>query len=55
MKFDLLVDTIQHTHLSFQQKAIKAVNINLTLRNWLIGYYIVEFEQKGKDRAQYGG
>jgi predicted nuclease of restriction endonuclease-like (RecB) superfamily len=54
MKFDLLVDTIQHTHLSFQQKAIKAVNINLTLRNWLIGYYIVEFEQKGEDRAQYG-
>ena len=54
MKFDLLVDTIHHTHQSFQQKAIKAVNINLTLRNWLIGYYIVEFEQKGEDRAQYG-
>ncbi len=53
-KFDLLVDTIHHTHQSFQQKAIKAVNINLTLRNWLIGYYIVEFEQKGEDRAQYG-
>ena len=26
----------------------------LTMRNWLIGYYIVEFEQKGKERAQYG-
>lgn len=24
------------------------------MRNWLIGYYIVEFEQKGKERAQYG-
>ena len=23
-------------------------------RNWLIGYYIVEFEQHGKDRAEYG-
>ena len=25
-----------------------------TMRNWLIGYYIVEFEQHGKDRAEYG-
>ena len=24
----------------------------LTMRNWLIGYYIVEFEQKGKERVQ---
>jgi len=32
----------------------KAVNQFLTVRNWLIGYYIVEFEQKGEDRAQYG-
>jgi hypothetical protein len=26
----------------------------MTIRNWLIGYYIVEFEQNGKDRAEYG-
>lgn len=25
-----------------------------TLRNWLIGCYIVEYEQKGRDRAKYG-
>jgi hypothetical protein len=31
------------------------VNTALTLRNWVIGYYIVEYEQKGKDRAEYGG
>lgn len=24
------------------------------MRNWLIGYYIVEYEQNGKDRAEYG-
>lgn len=24
------------------------------MHNWLIGYYIVEFEQHGKDRAEYG-
>ncbi len=26
----------------------------MTLRNWVIGYYIVEYEQDGKDRAEYG-
>ena len=24
------------------------------MRNWLIGFYIVEFEQNGEDRAKYG-
>ncbi len=24
------------------------------IRNWLIGYYIVEYEQYGEDRAKYG-
>lgn len=24
------------------------------IRNWLIGFYIVEFEQNGQDRATYG-
>ena len=36
------------------QQAVKAVNRALTLRNWLIGFYIVEFEQKGEDRSVYG-
>jgi predicted nuclease of restriction endonuclease-like (RecB) superfamily len=26
----------------------------MTLRNWAIGYYIVEYEQAGSDRAEYG-
>jgi predicted nuclease of restriction endonuclease-like (RecB) superfamily len=54
MNFELLVDTISKTHSHFQQQAVKAVNISLTLRNWLIGFYIVEFEQEGEDRAAYG-
>ena len=28
--------------------------MGLTTRNWLIGLYIVEFEQNGEDRARYG-
>lgn len=54
MNFELLVDTISKTHSHFQQQAAKAVNVSLTLRNWLIGFYIVEFEQEGEDRAAYG-
>ncbi len=29
-------------------------NISLTLRNWMIGFYITEYEQNGADRANYG-
>ena len=54
MNFDFLVSTIEQTHRHFQQQAAKAINIQLTLRNWLIGYFIVEFEQAGDDRAAYG-
>jgi predicted nuclease of restriction endonuclease-like (RecB) superfamily len=54
MKFEKLVTTIEQTHLNFQQQAVKAVNVSLTIRNWLIGYYIVEFEQNGEERAAYG-
>lgn len=53
MNFELLVNNIQETHSTLQQSALKSVNIHLTLRNWLIGFYIVEFEQKGEDRAKY--
>ena len=52
--FEDLSDYVLHTHLYAQTAAIKAVNQFATLRNWLIGCYIVEYEQKGKDRAQYG-
>lgn len=52
--FDILVAQIQKTHQTLQTQTVKAVNAGLTIRNWLIGYYIVEFEQNGEDRAKYG-
>ena len=52
--FDDLSAYVLHTHRYTQTVAIKAVNQLATMRNWLIGCYIVEYEQKGKDRAQYG-
>jgi hypothetical protein len=30
------------------------VNASLTLRNWLIGFHIEEYERRGVDRQQYG-
>jgi predicted nuclease of restriction endonuclease-like (RecB) superfamily len=54
MNFDELKQGIQTLSDSFRQNAALAVNTHLTVRNWLIGFYIVEFEQKGEDRARYG-
>ncbi len=52
--FNLLLTTIDGIHQNLQASAANAVNKALTVRNWLIGYYIVEFEQNGEDRAVYG-
>lgn len=49
-----LASIVQTTHDAAQSSAVKAINRMQTMRNWLIGYYIVEFEQHGKDRAEYG-
>lgn len=52
--FNDLASIVQTTHDAAQSSAVKAINRMQTMRNWLIGYYIVEFEQHGKDRADYG-
>lgn len=52
--FSDLASIIQSTHDVAQSSTIRAINRMQTMRNWLIGYYIVEFEQHGKDRAEYG-
>jgi hypothetical protein len=55
MNLDLLIQAIGRIHTSAQTRAGQAVNQVLNRRNWLIGAYIVEFEQGGEDRAAYGG
>lgn len=52
--FDQLIDNICQAHNVLQENAKKVINQNLTIRNWLVGYYIVEYEQNGEDRAKYG-
>ena len=54
MNLEHLVHRLAQTHQSLHQRAHRAVDFALVVRNWLFGYYIVEFEQQGEDRAQYG-
>ena len=54
MDFESLVGHINQVHDVLQAQAAHAVNLSLTARNWLVGYYIVEYEQHGEDRAKYG-
>lgn len=49
-----LIHAIQNANQFFIDQIQKQVNTALTLRNWIIGYYLVEYEQNGKDRAHYG-
>lgn len=53
-QFDSLISEIKGIHSVMEQSAIKAINKHITVRNWLIGFYIIEFEQNGADRANYG-
>jgi len=52
--FHELVNQICQTHEALRGYALKAINVSLTVRNWLFGFYIVEYEQNGADKAKYG-
>ena len=52
--FESLVKHIQTASEALQQDARLVINRNVTTRAWLTGFYIVEYEQHGNDRAKYG-
>ena len=52
--FASLVSSIRSVDDQLAAQAGRAVNLALTLRNWLIGGHIAEYELKGADRARYG-
>ena len=54
MDYQQLLALFKETHLELQQRAARSVDTSLVIRNWLFGWYIVEFEQGGSDRAEYG-
>jgi len=54
MNFDQLITSLRELDASLRTRALKVVNVGLSARNWLVGAYVVEFEQVGEDRADYG-
>lgn len=54
MNYAALVKAINSATTELQGRAAAAVNQALVIRNWLVGAWLVEFEQTGKDRAKYG-
>jgi predicted nuclease of restriction endonuclease-like (RecB) superfamily len=54
MNYAALIKAIQSATSQLQGRVATMANQALVLRNWLVGAYLVEFEQNGKDRAAYG-
>ncbi len=52
--YQKLVDSIGDTITSARLRAIQTVNNELLMANWKIGKYIVEYEQNGNEKAEYG-
>lgn len=52
--YDALVKVIGTLIADTKKKVIRNINADLLVMNWKIGKYIVEFEQKGAIRAEYG-
>lgn len=51
MDLNLISQKIQQLHASLYKSAVSAVNTHITIRNWIIGFYIVELEQNGSDKV----
>ena len=54
MDFEELIALCRDTHEEIARRTVRIADTWLAARNWLLGWYIVEFEQNGSDRATYG-
>src|SRR5215217_4322141 len=54
LKYEKLLADIGLAIQTARQNAIKAINTELVKANWEIGRHIVEYEQHGEERAEYG-
>ena len=54
LTFEDLVRFLRELDRDLAAQAKRAVNLGVTLHNWLFGWYIEEYERHGADRAQYG-
>jgi predicted nuclease of restriction endonuclease-like (RecB) superfamily len=50
-----LIELFEATHQRLQLQAARSVDIALVVRNWLFGYYIVEFESGRAERSDLYG
>ena len=55
MNYQQLLALFKETHCELQHKAARSVDTALVIRNWLFGWYIVEFEQGGAQRTELYG
>ena len=53
-KYDVLLRQIDTTLETGRSQAVHAVNIHLLETCWTVGRHIVEFEQGGQAKAEYG-
>ena len=54
MNFNELAELMERTDAALRHFAARSIDRALVIRNWLLGRHIVEYEQSGLDRAQYG-
>ena len=54
MNYFSLIKSITGATHRLQEHVATVANQALVIRNWLVGAWLVEFEQNGKDRAKYG-
>jgi len=55
LQFDQLVELFRLTHQETQYRASRTVDTYLVVRNWLFGWYIVEFENGNAGHAELYG
>ena len=53
-RYQSIFDDVAKLICSARQSAARSVNAVMTATYWLVGRYIVEFEQEGENRANYG-
>jgi predicted nuclease of restriction endonuclease-like (RecB) superfamily len=54
MPYQALLERISRRYVQGQAQAVRSVNESIIVTNWEIGQYIVEYEQEGKRKAEYG-
>lgn len=52
---DGLIDLLTETHVEVQKEVARSIDIALVIRNWLFGWYIVNFESGANERKQIYG